>query len=145
MDNTIEKIRVSSGIKVEVNDDGETITIPVEDVNFMDRFYNMIDCIKASAGKLTSTNTDDTREQLKIIIGECNNISQEMDNLFGQGSCRKIFGDVTPTPYAVIDFYNQIGPIIERYASERQRKIMQKYNVNDHQRKRKKYHKKVRV
>lgn len=142
--NKIEKIRVNSGIKIEVNDAGDTITIPVEDMQFMDRLYGMIDNVKKSANRLSSVKNENTRDQLNKIIEECNNITQEIDALFGAGCCKKIFGDVTPTPYVIIDFFNQLGPIIGRYANERQSRIMKKYNVNGHRQGTKKknyYHK----
>ena len=139
--NRIEKIRVKSGIKIEVNDYGDTITIPVEDMQFMDRLYTMIDNVKKSKDRLSAVKSDNTREQLNKIIEECKNITKEMDNLFGEGSCKKIFGDVTPTPYVVIDFFNQLGPIVGKYANERQSRIMQKYNVNGHRPKKNYNHK----
>ena len=143
MENAVEKIRVSNGIKIEVNDDGDTITIPVEDMQFMEKLYSMIDNVKKSSEKLSHASGENTRDQLNVVIEECKNIANEIDILFGTGSCRKIFGDVTPTPYVVIDFFNQIGTIIKKYAGERQRRIMEKYNTNGHNKsyKKNRYHK----
>ena len=40
------KIRVASGVKkIEVNDDGEVISFPVSDDNFVVRFYHLMDGI----------------------------------------------------------------------------------------------------
>lgn len=136
----IEKIRVNSGIKIEVNDDGDTITIPVEDMMFMDGFYGMIDKFTDASTRLSNLQTDDTREQLSAVIEECKMVTQEIDTLFGADCCKKVFGDIVPSPYVVMDFFDKIVPIIGKYANERQDRIAQKYNRNRQGSKKKNYY-----
>ena len=136
----IEKIRVKSGIPIEVNDDGDTITIPVEDMQFMDGFYGMIDKFTDASTRLSNLQTDDTREELNAVIDECRMITQEIDMVFGVDCCKKVFGDIIPSPYVVMDFFDQIVPIIDRYANERQHRISQKYNRNRQGSKKKNYY-----
>ncbi len=136
---TVAKIRVRSGIPLEVNDKGERITIPVEDVQFMEDFYNIIDKFTEAGERVAQCRDSDTKEQLKVLIGECKGIMEELDDLFRDELCRKVFGDIVPTPYAMADFFDQITPIVGTYANERQRKISEKYsksrqNNNDYHR-----------
>ena len=138
----IEKIRVNSGITVEVNDNGDTITIPVDDMQFMDRFYGMINQFQDAANRLSAVKTEETKEQLRAIIEECNKLTEEIDAVFGAGCCKKVFGDMVPNPYLVIDFFNQLKPIVGRYASARQSKIAQKYNSKRQGTKKKHYYQK---
>lgn len=138
--NNIEKIRVNSGIKIEVNDAGDTITIPVEDMQFMDGFYGMIDKFTDASTRLSNLQTDDTREQLSAVIDECKMVMQEIDSLFGADCCKKVFGDIIPSPYVVMDFFDKIVPIIGKYANERQNRIAQKYNRNRQGSKKKNYY-----
>lgn len=138
----IEKIRVNSGIPVEVNDNGDTITIPVDDMQFMDRYYGMIDEFEDIGSRLSAVKTDDTKEQLSAIIEECKRMTEEIDNVFGAGCSKKVFGDVVPNPYMVIDFFKQLQPIIGRYAAERQSRIGQKYNSKRQGTKKKHYYQK---
>ena len=54
----------------------------------------------------------------------------QLDNLFGEGCCKKVFGDIVPTPYIMADFFDQMTPILNKYANDRQAKIAEKYNRN---------------
>ncbi len=48
----------------------------------------------------------------------------------GEGTCRKVFGDIVPSVDLYVDFINQLAPYFEKYGKERQKKLMQKYNPN---------------
>ena len=39
----MNSIRVNRGIEIEVNDSGETISIPMDDMMFVENFNNLID------------------------------------------------------------------------------------------------------
>lgn len=124
------KIRVTTGIVVEVNDNGETITINVEDQLFLDRFYALIEHLEeiiASASKKTEMSYTEAMQYMKEETGK---IMSDIDGLFGAESCRKIFGEIVPSANAIADFFTQLLPIAEKYASDRQKKISERYNRN---------------
>ena len=126
----MNKISVKSGIVVEVNEAGETITMNVEDQQFIDRFYQlieMLDGVKAKVKEASAQGISD-REKLQLVIGQTKEIMTEMDILFGEGCCRKVFGDIVPNPYLLADFFEQMAPILKEYATERQKKISTRYN-----------------
>lgn len=128
----MEKIRVTTGIEVEVNNHGDTITINAEDQNFSEQFYTLLD----SMNKVQEyVNTDgfkrlDERKQLGEMISKTKGIMQEIDNLFGVDTCKKVFGNIVPSPYVLALFFDQLVPLVNRYANERQQKIAQMYSRN---------------
>ncbi len=124
-----QKIRVSRGITVEVNDAGETIVIDVEDQMFVNKFYDLMNDLEQTAKDVDSDATRklSDRDRLKVMIDHTRSIMAHMDDLFGEGCCRKVFGDTVPSPYRLADFFDQIRPIMERYMNDRQKEIARKY------------------
>lgn len=126
----ISKIRVKTGIVIEVNDNGETILIDAENQMFLEKFYDLIeqlDDLKAKAEE-ESKNPMEYREFLKWNMGETRKVMEKIDELFGENACKKIFGDIVPSVYALADFFIQLLPCTEQYANERQKRISSKYN-----------------
>ncbi len=128
----MEKIRVNKGIVIEVNDAGDTITLNMEDQRFIDRFYGLIDSLEAARKKVTSQEMKalGEREQLEVLMDETQKILKGMDEIFGEGCCKKVFGDIIPNPYLIADFFEQITPYIKQYAERRGQQINQRYNRN---------------
>lgn len=116
----------------------------VEDMQFMDGFYGIIDKFTQAAERISGIETENTKEQLQLLIKECKNLTQEIDLVFGEECCKKVFGNIVPTPYAMTDFFDQLTPILGRYANERQSKIGQKYNKYRQGTKKKQYYHKKR-
>lgn len=126
----MNEIRVNSGIVVNVNDNGDTITINVEDQGFIDKlfgFYNKIDSV-ANDMNTPEMKEKSEREQLKIVIEKTKEIMRDIDDMFGLDACEKIFGDIIPSPYLIADFLDQLMPIAKQYMDERQKKIAEKYS-----------------
>lgn len=130
MDKTkTNSIRVGRGIEINVNDAGDTICIPVDDMNFIENYNRVLEAFErvdkeldAKEGTLTQ------KEELQFIIQKTKEIMNEINNLFmDEQCCRKVFGDIVPSPYLLADFFEQLYPYIEKYADERQKKIMEKY------------------
>lgn len=126
----MEKIHLSRGTVIEVNDNGETIVMQTDDQQFVERFYGLTERIGAIQKKLNedAIKSMNEHEQLKILISETKGLMQEMDSLFGDGSCRKIFGDIVPHPYLIADFFEQLKPIVKRHVDARQKKLAEKYD-----------------
>ena len=126
----MNEIRVNRGIVVNVNDDGDTIVINTEDQRFMDNFLLLTEKLdkiskEANAPELESKSE---REQLQYLMEKTKIIMADIDGLFGKDACKKVFGDIIPSPYLIADFFDQMIPIAEKYMDERQRKISQKYS-----------------
>ena len=126
----MNQIRVNSGIVVEVNDNGDTIVINVEDQNFIEKFYGLLEKLEEMKKKTQAPELREKseREQHQFAIAETKKLMADIDVLFGMDACRKIFGDIIPSPYLIAEFFIQLLPITKQYANERQKKIAEKYN-----------------
>lgn len=124
------KIRVNSGIVVEVNDNGDTITVNAEDQGFIEKFYALIDRLNKLSEELKTSEvaSQSDREQLQFAIEKTKEIMADIDTLFGENACKKVFGDIVPNPYLIADFFDQLEPIAEQYMDERQKVIAKKYS-----------------
>lgn len=142
----MDSLRIDNGLKrIEVNDAGEYIEFSVVDSEFYRAFFELLQWFdeqenrkeikemeeqgdKVISGDGSKINYDaansvlDIRE--KISKEACGNI----DNIFGAESSRKIFGSIVPDMYMIADFFEQIAPLIEKYAKERNQSINKKYS-----------------
>ena len=127
------KIRVESGIKINVNDAGDCIVANVNDNTFVENFYKLVETVDNLSKEMEPVEVEPEdveagKQYLDIIKEKTELITREIDVLFGQNACTKIFGEgVSPTGYAIADFFNQLIPIFEKYADEREKKISNRY------------------
>ena len=128
----MNQIRVTSGIIIEVNDNGDTITVNAEDQGFIDKFFDLRDRLDEVAKKMGNADVKNQgeREQLRASITGTKEIMAKIDALFGDNACKKVFGDIIPNPYLIADYLEQLTPIVRQYMNERQKKIDAKYNRN---------------
>lgn len=126
----MEEIKLCSGIEVKVNKKGETITLNVEDQQFAENFYQLVDMMEQTEAHMNSDTVKamSEHEQLKEMIRETRKIMEEIDRIFGKDACRKVFGDIVPNMYLIADFFHQIEPIANKYMSTRRKEIDARYN-----------------
>ena len=70
------------------------------------------------------------RMQVRKMIERTKELMADIDGMFGAECCRKVFGDIVPSPYIIADFFEKLTPIAEEYMDERQKTISKKYNNN---------------
>lgn len=121
-------LRVKTGLVIEVNDNGDTITACVEDVRFIDRFYNLLGKFTEASDELKEVDNLTEREQRRVVIEKTQEIISEIDGLFGEGCCKKVFGDIVPSPFLLMEFFDQLIPVFNKYSDDRQKKIESRYN-----------------
>lgn len=142
----MDSLRVNNGIKnIEVNDNGDYISISVSDVTFFERFGALIKNfeqkqveIEQRASALSDkhngkpdNDVDAIVDSIQIYSELCRYTCAELDNLFGDGCCRKVFvGIENPSIELIGDFLDQITPLLNQYAKERNEKINLMYNRN---------------
>lgn len=143
----MDKLRVDSGTKkIEVNDDGEYIEIPMNDASFFDRYADILkyfdeknDDIEKKANAISEKypekedeseiNVDMICDSVKLYAELCRDTCAQLDKLFGDGCCRKVFvGIENPSIELIGDFFEEITPFLQKYAQERNDKISLKYN-----------------
>lgn len=142
----MDKLRVDSGIKkIEVNDNGDYISIPISDTAFYERFGALIKSfeqkqieIEQKAAELSEKHKEKTDGDTDAIIDNihlyselCRYTCAELDKLFGEGCCRKIFvGIESPGVELIGDFLDQITPLLNKYAKEQNQRINLIYSRN---------------
>lgn len=134
----MEKIRLQRNIKrIEVNDNGEFITLDFDDLNLPYRYYGMIRRFEKDraefAAKLSEKFKDSSPD---LISDELINAERELniylrdavDEVFGEGTCRKVYGDILPSVKMHLQFFDALRPYFEEEAKRRQQK-MNKYSA----------------
>ena len=53
---------------------------------------------------------------------------ERLDKVFGEGCCRKVFGEIVPDELLIMDFIEQIGDVLHALGQERNRRMAEKYN-----------------
>lgn len=140
----MDKLRVDSGIKnIEVNDNGDYISIPISDTTFYERFGNILKYfdskqadIEQQAKELADKHQGKADNDTEVIVDTvkmyselCKEVCSELDKLFGDGCCRKVFvGVESPSIELIGDFFEQITPLLQKYADERNAKFNMKYS-----------------
>lgn len=126
---TENKIRVSSNIVIEVNDEGDTIVVNAEDQLFIEKFYALCDRLEAIRAELNNNEVEEKseREKLRCMIDKTKEIMAGIDELFGENTCRKVFGEIVPNMYLITEFFDQLTPVIKQYVDKRKKKIDAKY------------------
>ena len=134
------ELRVDNGIrKIGVNDNGDYIEISINDSSIFDRFADLMVWMKKKEKELEQFQRDgagkDTTdpEVIREYTGKRTETYRvccgRLDAIFGEGCCRKVFGDVSvPDEVLVIDFIEQIAPVLEDLGKERNRRMSEKYS-----------------
>lgn len=142
----MDKLRVDSGIKnIEVNDNGDYISIPISDAAFYERFgalmknfeQKQVD-IEQKVSALSEKHKDKPSDDVDAIVDSiqlyselCRYTCAELDKLFGEGCCQKVFAGIqNPSVELIGDFFEKIVPLLNQYAKERNQKIDLMYNRN---------------
>jgi hypothetical protein len=119
-------------VKIEVNDEGEIITLNLADRDFPKRFYtlyeNLTKRIEEYEKQRNAKEEMSIAEEIDADLEMHKAMMVDIDNLLGTGTCRKVFGNIVPDVDAVTDFFEQIIPIIQKYGNKRRKKISDKYS-----------------
>lgn len=135
-------IRINTGVKhIEVNDNGDFITLSLSDNTFLEKFFSLYENLQKMADESTRKEADirerykDGSEQNGLLQETFSMYSEagaaltkEVDNLFGEGTCRKVFGDITPGFELFIEFFEQLMPYLQEFAKEKAQR-MSKYSA----------------
>ena len=119
-------------VKIEVNDDGDFIILPLGDETFIPRFYAMLDEIQAVGGKAVEEikSAEDIIGEMDIYTKFHEKLRDDVDLLFGEGTCRKVFGDILPSGHLQLDFFEKLLPFIQEYKQAQETKLTSKYSAN---------------
>lgn len=121
-----DSIRINStGKKIQVNDSGDYITLELKNTTFMSGLIGLMRELEAdSKALLSQMPTEDTNsvEEVSAAMDQaaevCGKLAARTDEVFGAGTCRKVFGKRAPGIYEFADFFGQIGALVRKYGEE---------------------------
>lgn len=124
----MEKIRIARNVKrIEVNDNGEFIELDFDDQSLPHRFMETMKDIYAKKQEFDIKIANDDEKNINSIIDleyEVNlYFKAKIDILFGEGTCRKVYGDILPSVDMHIELLTQLLPYFEEYAKKRREKM----------------------
>ena len=137
---TKASIRVKSNTvyEIEVNDNGDVISMDPADLNLYDSIYRMMDTIKNAekqfndeSKKIEQLEESDekTRKQVKCMIRYFNKGRKAIDLVYGEGAADKIFGKTNHIEMFDM-FFEQMEPHMEKIGvniTEYQKRLVAKY------------------
>lgn len=140
-----DQFRISSGAKrIEVNDAGEYICVNIGDPSFMTGMANIKKKLEQKASNMDQdaqaidampdSTEDEKFEKLCVVMSIkesiCRDIMHDIDDLFHDEACRKVFGTgVVADEEMIIEFFEKLSPFLKQYAQEKAEK-MSKYSPN---------------
>lgn len=132
----MEKIRRNVK-RIEVNDEGEFITLDFDDLELPYRFYGMVKRLgrdrarfaEELAEKLRGKPAGERAEELAEAERRFNIYFRDaVDEVLGEGTCRKVYGDILPSIEMHTRFFDALRPYFEEEAKRRQAR-MNKYSA----------------
>lgn len=134
----MDKIRIQRNVKrIEVNDNGDILELDFDDLNLPYNFYAMIKKFETDrakfteelAAKLKGKSSDEISDELVDAERELNIYMRDaIDKVFGEGTCRKVYGDILPSVEMHLQFFDALRPFFDEELKRRQEK-MNKYSA----------------
>ena len=152
---TTEEIRIDNRVmltKVYVGGGDDYIVVSGNDISIIDRFLAAGEELEILSEELdkkeSNIGEDDHKKEMEIRLEFSKKAAKIMDDVFGDGTTRKFFGDVydvipnfQPDAECFIDFWDSLIPVIERLSEHKvklekmaSKQRMAKYVPQDHKR-----------
>ena len=83
----------------------------------------------ASVSELLSkagSSVDEVSAAIEHASDVCGKLTTRTDEVFGAGTCKKVFGDRAPGIYEFADFFTQLGALLKKYSAEKDAEIAEK-------------------
>ena len=130
----MSKITLQSGVKrIQVNENGDCITFDTRDQGFLAEMVALTKYFEAKRPEyreIEAMPSSTQEEQIARAAAACDfnmkvceHLKQQVDNIFHDEVCRKVFGNITPTVDAFAEFFLQLAPIVRTAQAERQEKV----------------------
>lgn len=131
-------IRANTGsVDIDVNDNGDKISFSISDNEFLKKlstFFEWFFSSKEEIEKLEMKKESESNEfkEFNLLISAQEGLSKQaiekLDEFFGEGTSKKIFGDISPTFLCVVDIIFQLSEEIERIATEHNQSFENRYS-----------------
>ena len=113
--------------KIEVNDNGDFIILPLGNQEFIPKMLDLLNDFQENAKQQQERveQISEMPEELEKVsaaaslnLEMCRQLVNRVNDLFGADACQKIFGVGVPSLFAFADFFDQLAPLIRKYADE---------------------------
>lgn len=74
-------------------------------------------------------NVDAALEINSIRVKYLNLITESIDGLFGEDAMKQIYGDIVPDELAIVEFVEQVIPVMNKLFNKRFEQVQNRYNV----------------
>ncbi len=145
----MEEIKLSSGIKkIAIKDeDGDLITVITVDTanadtankfaGVIDRLNNISENCEKEASEwrknhkddMDDINVDAALELNSIRVKYLKQITESINGLFGEDAMKQIYGDIVPDELAIVEFVEQVIPVMNNLFNKRFEQVQNRYNV----------------
>lgn len=128
-------IRVNTGsVDIDVNDNGDKISFFISDNEFLKKlssFFEWFFSTKDEIEKL-KIKEESNLNKFNLLVSAQEGLSKQamkkLDRFFGDGTSKKIFGDISPTFLCVVDVIFQLAEEIERISEEHNQSFQNRYS-----------------
>lgn len=131
-------IRANTGtVDIDVNDNGDKISFCISDNEFLKKlsaFFEWFFSSKEEIEKLEMKEESGANEfkEFNLLVSAQEGLSKQamekLDEFFGDGTSKKIFGDISPTFVCVVDVIFQLSEEIEIIANEHNKSFENRYS-----------------
>lgn len=125
------EIKIDNGLKkIKVNDAGDYIEFSVRDNKFIDGLGKFVIWLE------DTTKTTEKKEEKDVMLRfqeerkQCKEACKKLDELLGENTCNKVFGNVEPDIYLIAEFCEKLLEYVQQFTEERKEAIDKKYNNN---------------
>lgn len=147
----MEEIKLSSGVKkIAIKDeDGDLITVITVDTanadtakkfaGVIDKLNNISQNCEKEANEWRKNHKDDMNvddinvdaalEINSIRVKYLKQITESIDGLFGEDAMKQIYGDIVPDELAIVEFVEQVIPVMNKLFNKRFEQVQNRYNV----------------
>jgi hypothetical protein len=121
------RIRQEKIKKIEVNDKGEYIELNFNDRSFPHRFFELIKSFeskekefmdRAKKIEILEEKDEKTKASLELDKEIHYFLLKEVDKVFGNDTCKKVFGDIIPSAECYKEFFEALMPYFQEFAKE---------------------------
>lgn len=128
-------IRANTGsVDIDVNENGDKISFFISDNEFLKKlssFFEWFFSTKDEIEKL-KIKEESNLNKFNLLVSAQEGLSKQamkkLDGFFGDGTSKKIFGDISPTFLCVVDVIFQLAEEIERIAEEHNQSFQNRYS-----------------
>lgn len=146
-------IKIDNGVrKIGVNDNGDYIELSVNDRDLHMRFAELMKWFDEKQKQVGETEkelskkygnapviaeeedgtvTVNTSAVVDITAAETDiykECCEKIDYVFGENTCKKVFGNVIPDFKLIMEFFEQMTPVLKKLSMERAEKIGNRYS-----------------